>query len=179
MIETLKHLQKQRILTSLYCNIDDLNEYSVGYIDHVSSEYVSINSVSKYGEVCGYEVRLIRDICKIEYDGKYENNIEFLICNKLEFQNNIIITYDDDHFILGILEQIIKTNCMCVLWMGDQEDSVTGTVESVNDDIVSVNLTSEFGGDDGQALIRVLDITNIDINTKSEQYLQRISNQKL
>ena len=55
----LEKCKEKHILTSFYSDRDDTDSFSVGYIQGISDKYVLTESISKYGNYDGFDLRLL------------------------------------------------------------------------------------------------------------------------
>lgn len=166
----LEHAKAKNILVSAYVDADDWGHYSVGYVDLVTDTHVRFRALSKYGEAAGFEIRLLSEIVKVEYDGKYENKIEKLSQNQEKIFNEIRPSKKSSgDLVWDTLQQSHEDSVVIVVWGNDPDDSLVGIVEKLDSDLVSVRLINEFGEDDGLSTININEITSLDFNTQSEQ----------
>ena len=68
----LEKCKEKHILTSFYSDRDDTDSFSVGYIQGISDKYVLTESISKYGNYDGFDLRLLNRIFSAEWGGLYE-----------------------------------------------------------------------------------------------------------
>ncbi|POZ52864.1 hypothetical protein [Methylovulum psychrotolerans] len=168
--QILEYAKIHNIIVSAYVNANDWGQYSVGYVDSITNGHVRLRTLSKYGENAGFEIRLLSDIVKIEYDGKYEKKIELL--NKK--QGKVFNEIDPNKISSGnlfedALKQSLEDSVVIVIWGNDPDDSLVGIVEKLDSELISVRLVNEFGEDDGLSTIKIDEINSIDFNTQSEQ----------
>lgn len=176
----LEHAKANNIIVSAYVNTDDWGQYSVGYVDLITDRHVRFRALSKYGEEAGFEVRLLSDIFKVEYDGKYENKIENLSKNQGKVFNEIYPSkISSGNLFRDALKQSLEDSIVIVIWGNDSSDSLVGIVEKLDSDLVSVRLINEFGEDDGLSTIDIDEITSLDFNTQSEQVRNFLYKNKL
>ena len=177
--QILKNAQINGYIVSAYVNANDWGQYSVGYVDIITNEHVRFQALSKYGEKAGYEIRLLSDIVKVEYDGKYEKKIKKLEKNQGTIFKDILPTeLSSDNLFEDALNQSLEDSIVIVIWGNDPDDSLVGIVEKIELDLVSIRLINEFGEDDGLSTIRIDEITSLDFNTQSEQVRRFLHNHK-
>lgn len=166
----LETASSDNTLVSIYVDSDDWGNYSVGYVDLVTSTHVRLRAISKYGEAAGFEVRPLSEIVKVEYDGKYERKIEVLIKNQGQIFNEIAISNETSgDLVRDALQQSLDDSVVVVAWGNDPDDSVVGYVEKIEPEFVTFRLINGFGEDDGFSIIDISEVSSIDFNTQSEQ----------
>lgn len=175
----LEEAKEKNTLVSIHVNSDDWNQYSVGYVDVITNTHVRLRAVSRYGEPAGYEIRVLAEICKIESDGKYEQKLEKLSKNQGKIFKEIAPAYGSGNLILDALTQSLKEKILIALWGNDPDDTLTGYVEKLEDDTVSIRLIDEYGKDDGVSTIAIDEITSLDFNTQPEQVRNFIYRDKI
>ncbi|WP_339717285.1 hypothetical protein [uncultured Sneathiella sp.] len=174
MTDTLKNILDdlcgKNELISVYVDPDDWGRFSVGYVDKVTETHVRLRAISPFGEDAGFEIRPLSEISKIERDGKYEAKIENLRHNRGHVFTEINPdSQSSGNLIEDTLKQSHRDRAVIVLWGHDPDDSLTGYVEALGTEIVSIRLINEFGENDGVATMKLDEITSIDFNTRDEQ----------
>lgn len=71
--DDLEKCKEKHLLTSFYSDRDDTDSFSVGYIQGISDKYVLTESISKYGNYDGFDLRLLNRIFSAEWGGLYEH----------------------------------------------------------------------------------------------------------
>jgi len=166
----LEEAKSKNTLVSVYVDSDDWDQYSVGYVDVITDTHIRLRAISKNGESAGFEIRVLSEIFKVEFGGKYEQKLEKLIDNQGKIFKEISPKQDgSDNLIFSALQQSLNESVVIVVWGNDPDDSLVGCVEKLEGDSVSIRLINEFGEDDGLSTIEVDEITSLDFNTQSEQ----------
>ena len=167
----LREAKLNNTLVSIYIDSDDWGQYSVGYVDLVTNDYVRLRAISKNGEPAGFEIRPLAEIFKVEFGGKYESKIEKIFQSHEKVFNEIQPKKrsPENNLVVDTIQQSLTESIVIVIWGKDPDDSLVGYVEKLESNLVSIRLINEFGEDDGLSTINIDEISSIDFNTQSEQ----------
>jgi hypothetical protein len=152
----LEEAKLNNSLVSIYSEPEHWNQFSVGYVDLITDTHIRIKSLSRFGSACGYEVRLISEIFRVESDGKYEQKIEKLSQNQKRIFHEVQLPHQVNlDLIRDTLQQALDESVIVVIWGSHPDDSLVGYVKKVDSEVVSLHLINEFGEDDGVSSIQI------------------------
>ncbi len=167
---TLDELCGKNELVSVHTDSDDWDQYSVGYVDMVTETHLRLRAISPFGDDVGYEIRPLCEISKVEQSGKYEAKIEKLRRNRGRIFTEVIPdSPSSGNLIIDSLKESLKERVVIALWERHSDESLTGYIEALEPDVVSIRLINQFGEDDGLATMKLDEISSIDFNTRQEQ----------
>ena len=178
MIEILKKLKENQTLVSLHFDEGDPTSVSVGYIIEVTMTHVLLESVSKDGMKIGYYLYEINQLFRIDYDGLYEQKISSLLTKfNGNYQHTKLDKFESTNLIMELLMFAKNHNLISILWLEDNEDSICGFVDKVENGLITISQIDDFGNRDGTVIIEEKTIETISVNDKKCQILNFLYNQ--
>lgn len=170
MIDNLLHCYREKILVSIYCDLDDKQKHYSGYIIGIDDDMFFLAHISRNGRYDGYILRPIKDIYRIDYNGKYEKKLEML--NKMRTQShNIAFAKNDPSTLLISVLEFAKNNNLVVSLILD-DDCRAGLIKSYDNDIISLYALTDNGEEDGFAVVSIAEVSSFEIDTEYEQDLK-------
>ncbi len=172
----LAELAKSESFVSVYFGYNNWEKFSFGKLTYVSDEILVLQAYTKYGEVSGYEIRMVSEISKIEIDGKYEQHLTKLIAYvKPKYIGPTVLITDLHDPISQVIKIAFEEKAIVRVWGGDDDQPLTGTVIIFDDEIYQIAMLDDFGDADGIAVAKITDITAIDFEAKDLQVLRKHS----
>lgn len=151
------------------------SDLCVGYVEHLDKEIFVLRSITRYGEQCGFEVRRIDNVQRIEHSGNYETGLEKVHLGGFEYAKNVKLDFDPDNVISSILASANTSNQLITIWTSEDEDSISGYIDSYSPELLDLCIISDDGVPDGHALINPELIESVDTGGRYEQMLQYVS----
>ena len=141
------------------------------YIDLITDKEVRLRSISSDGEDDGYEIRRLKEIFRVDYDGKYENKIKFLNNSqgKIFRYFKLAKKIENNNIFLTTLRGAKQNNLGVTLWLKDNDNSVAGYIKSINLTSITLSLVDDYGQEDGLITLNLKEITAMSCNTRYEQ----------
>ena len=158
MYSKLKQLKELDKFVSIYTFDDDTNRFWFGKIEALDEEFLLMRLFNVIGAPDGLKLLPVDDILRAEYDDRYSERMKKLIGNV-------------DSIPSGITEPVLVSTVEYCKTAGrvttfslteDDDEDVTGVVESVADDVVTVKQIDLYGEQDGYTSFRLSDICHIE-----------------
>ena len=174
LLEILEKSEKENKIISIYNNKFETNKFSVGYIINYDKTYYIMARISPYGEYDGYELGMVNDIYKIEYDGKYENKIKKLYDYKNQSHN--MLEKSGENLIYEFLNFVKDKELVISVELCDSNlCDAQGYVKKVSIDNIEIDLIDEYGYNDGITDIDLKTVTSIVCDSNDETILKILS----
>lgn len=180
IIQLLKQAQKSNKVVSVYTDAISQSACSVGYVDIFNNNEVRLKSISEHGENAGYEIRSLDGVYKISIDGKYEKKLKSLNDDITSVFDEYILSSpkSNTNIIRKTLAEAMENYLIVTVWTSDRSTSIVGLVEYINNEALNVLSIDDFGDVDGNIVIDINLITDVDCNTKREQVLKYLYDKK-
>lgn len=149
MYNLLNELRNNKILVSVYTDMNNDEYFAVGYIIALTEKDVLMLNIGLYGEFDGYSVIKIVDIYRIEKESKYINKIRKL-CN-INFNEIFKIDITDD-LLMDLLNAAIYRHSIVIFSINNNDNTIMGYVDKVKDNCIYVLQIDEYGEDDGYTI---------------------------
>ena len=156
LLKELKEVRKSNELIEIYLNPDDIEAFSVGYINAISKDFILVKFVYSTGIYDGYGVISINDIYKIIRNSKYLDTIIKLIeYNKSQFPD---INLVNDNLLLSLLKYSNDNSKIVEVQMKNDEDYMVGFVKSITETTLEITKINNYGESNGKVTVRLKDI---------------------
>lgn len=164
------------VIVSIFSNRNQPDKCSVGYVAKISGDEVLINHVTTTGLNDGYVVRKLKDVYRIDINGQYEKKLHGLYTLQNQIHKELIKKEMSDD--LNLFEEVLIESQKDILIVNicidesEEQDSIIGYVNSVDDKEVVISRISENGLSDGESVILIDDIVKINCDSTDERILK-------
>ena len=155
MIKELIKIKENNNIVSIFCDEDDTSMFLEGYIYEIGRQDFLIKHITPHGLADGYILKKIDSVMHLEISGQYEKKIE-----KLYLKNNIFQICMNNKYIVSI--EMIQ----------DDECPIKGVINKIDDNKVIVSKLTEYGEDDGEAILKKENIDTISFLGVDEEDIQ-------
>lgn len=175
MKELLEQLKLSGKLCELYTDPDS-DYFAVGYVVACDSEYYLVETVTFEGRHNGFQCYLVDDLYKVQTDTRYLADIERL----MNFYNYEYSRVDIPLVGRDVLAQTLNyaknhAKVCTIKPLNNYERRISGIVEDVDDEIVTVKMLEQSGRADGVCYVRTEDITSVSVGAEDEIKLDILS----
>jgi len=179
IVLALRKAKKNNHIVSLHSDPFDQSKCTVGYVDQIDDIWIRIKAISTEGENAGYEIRLLANIFRIDVNGAYEKKIEYLRKNtgNIFRKVDLVSTIEENGILLATLKEAQERKMVITLWTKDENDSIIGLIDQVNDNTVKILSIDDYGREDGFILICISEIDSVDCDSRKCQII-RFLNEK-
>lgn len=180
MIKELIKIKENNNIVSIFCDEDDTSMFLEGYIYAIGRQDFLIKHITPHGLADGYILKKIDSVMHLEISGQYEKKIEKLyskknqrhidlkLQDKVSLKNNIFQICMNNKYIVSI-EMIQDDECPI---KGDDECPIKGVINKIDDNKVIVSKLTEYGEDDGEAILKKENIDTISFLGVDEEDIQ-------
>ena len=162
--DDLEKCKEKHILTSFYSDRDDTDSFSVGYIQGISDKYVLTESISKYGNYDGFDLRLLNRIFSAEWGGLYEKKLEYLYGIKDKPKAAPKLEKD---LCAALLKYAKETEAIVIVELFDSGlEDIQGFVEDFSREKVYIKCIDDFGREDGRTVFATENITGLSCDSE-------------
>ena len=164
MIKELIKIKENNNIVSIFCDEDDTSMFLEGYIYAIGRQDFLIKHITPHGLADGYILKKIDSVMHLEISGQYEKKIEKLYSKKN--QRHIDLKLQD------------KVSCMnnkyivSIEMIQDDECPIKGVINKMDDNKVIVSKLTEYGEDDGEAILKKENIDTISFLGVDEEDIQ-------
>jgi hypothetical protein len=173
--EQLIQLQKGNDYAAVYANCASPEKFLFGRVIFCGEDHFVIESFCPDGGEDGWILKEYASVFRVEIDSQYVRKMQSLMLldrslEKPELNSDCLIDSlllfaKKMGFLVGI--EVLENGC-----------EITGWVKSLQDGICCIQQLDEYGNEDGESFIDVLDITQIGCHTSDEQQLEHLAKLK-
>ena len=143
-----------------------------GYIYAIGRQDFLIKHITPHGLSDGYILKKIDSVMHLEISGQYEKKIEKLYSKKN--QRHIDLKLQDKVSLKNNIFQICMNNkyIVSIEMIQDDECPIKGVINKIDDNKVIVSKLTEYGEDDGEAILKKENIDTISFLGVDEEDIQ-------
>ena len=159
-------------IVSIFCDEDDTSMFLEGYIYAIGRQDFLIKHITPHGLADGYILKKIDSVMHLEISGQYEKKIEKLYSKKN--QRHIDLKLQDKVSLKNNIFQICMNNkyIVSIEMIQDDECPIKGVINKIDDNKVIVSKLTEYGEDDGEAILKKENIDTISFLGVDEEDIQ-------
>ena len=169
---TNKVIKENNNIVSIFCDEDDTSMFLEGYIYAIGRQDFLIKHITPHGLADGYILKKIDSVMHLEISGQYEKKIEKLYSKKN--QRHIDLKLQDKVSLKNNIFQICMNNkyIVSIEMIQDDECPIKGVINKIDDNKVIVSKLTEYGEDDGEAILKKENIDTISFLGVDEEDIQ-------
>ena len=160
MIKELIKIKENNNIVSIFCDEDDTSMFLEGYIYAIGRQDFLIKHITPHGLADGYILKKIDSVMHLEISGQYQRHIDLKLQDKVSLKNNIFQICMNNKYIVSI--EMIQ----------DDECPIKGVINKIDDNKVIVSKLTEYGEDDGEAILKKENIDTISFLGVDEEDIQ-------
>ena len=171
MIKELIKIKENNNIVSIFCDEDDTSMFLEGYIYAIGRQDFLIKHITPHGLADGYILKKIDSVMHLEISGQYEKKIEKLYSKKN--QRHIDLKLQDKVSLKNNIFQICMNNkyIVSIEMIQDDECPIKGVINKIDNKVIVSKLT-EYGEDDGEAILKKENIDTISFLGVDEEDIQ-------
>jgi len=168
----LGKIKENNNIVSIFCDEDDTSMFLEGYIYAIGRQDFLIKHITPHGLADGYILKKIDSVMHLEISGQYEKKIEKLYSKKN--QRHIDLKLQDKVRLKNNIFQICMNNkyIVSIEMIQDDECPIKGVINKIDDNKVIVSKLTEYGEDDGEAILKKENIDTISFLGVDEEDIQ-------
>ena len=172
MIKELIKIKENNNIVSIFCDEDDTSMFLEGYIYAIGRQDFLIKHITPHGLADGYILKKIDSVMHLEISGQYEKKIEKLYSKKN--QRHIDLKLQDKVSLKNNIFQFCMNNkyIVSIEMIQDDECPIKGVINKIDDNKVIVSKLTEYGEDDGEAILKKENIDTISFLGVDEEDIQ-------
>ena len=167
MIKELIKIKENNNIVSIFCDEDDTSMFLEGYIYAIGRQDFLIKHITPHGLSDGYILKKIDSVMHLEISGQYEKKIEKLYSKKN--QRHIDLKLQDK---VSLKNNIFQICIVSIEMIQDDECPIKGVINKIDDNKVIVSKLTEYGEDDGEAILKKENIDTISFLGVDEEDIQ-------
>ncbi len=174
MLHKLIEYMEKKKLISIYKN-DNLQDFSLGVIDTMDSNFIRLRTLSNDGIYLGYEIIKIDSISRIDEDSDYDKKVYFLSQNFKGKYSEIKLNSNNkkDSVLFDIIETVKINKIVVSIGLSkDTEIDIIGIIDNILNDIVTIIALDDNGKEIEKCSIHIDNIFHINCGDKKLQIIQ-------
>lgn len=171
----LEKARRSRRIVSIYSDRTSPLSSSVGYVNNIGKQTVSINGLSRDGEPDGIIIRKLANIFKVEVGDRYAQKLTVLSSARarVELAQPVPAYEGGMGTFYTALKRAQSERLVVSVWLETDSDETytTGFVHLITSKEVLLNKLDDWGRPDGNVIVAVADIEALDVGGVSERRL--------
>lgn len=174
MYNKLLELKKKDMYVSAYNDAEDNDSFRFGKIDTVDEEFLLLRAYTPTGTPNGLYMLPLAHIIRLEYGDPYSERMKLLIGNVTGVRSGV-----SEPILDSMLLYCKRSGRVASFELNDSGGSdVTGIVESIDQDTVTVRQIDLYGCEDGFTCFRIDDISCIEYDAGVESARSKLYEMK-
>lgn len=170
----LRLLQEMNILTSLFIDPQNPDDFIAGFIEAVNTRQVMIRSVSPFGRYDGFMAVRLMDIDLILGEDDYSMRLTRLLKARGERPTEEIGVHEGEDLVHAICRKAQETDSVATLWLHDDAEHA-GRVLELNDMRVTIGELDYFGRDPHPLTLTIREIEMASVGSEDDKMYQLLS----
>lgn len=170
----LRLFQELNILTSLFIDPQNPDDFIAGFIEAVNARQVMLRSVSPFGRYDGFIVVRLSDIDLILGEDDYSMRLSRLLKARGEQPADAIAVNEGEDLVHAVCKKAQETDSVVTLWLHDDTEHV-GRVLELNDMRVTIGELDYFGRDPRPMTLTIREIEMASIGSEDDKLYQLLS----
>ncbi len=166
---------QQKMLASLYCDPNDPDAFSAGYIEAVTQKHVLLWAINVWGQSDGWCLFRTEDVLQVYMGDDFEVRLQML----LELDGTACTALlnpppEPEEDLLRRMLETAKEQGALVTVLPLEDEPHTGTVQQVDDLRLSIHTLDFFGAPDQVRQFPLRNIQVATLGTQEEKMLQKL-----
>ena len=170
----LRLFKEMGILTSLFIDPQNPDDFIAGFIEAVNQRQVMIRSVSPFGRYDGFIVTRISDIDLIMGEDDYSIRLSRLLKARGETPEDPIEVDEGEDLVHAVCRKAMGEDTVVTLWLHDDTEHV-GRVLELNDMRVTIGELDYFGRDPRPLTLTLREIEMASIGSEDDRLYQLLN----
>lgn len=167
---------QQRKAISIHTDKSDRTSVDCGIIDCFDDDHVRIQAYTSYGFPDGICVLLRQNIFLIDTDGPYEHRIMYLAASLPEQQTRAPFSPILSGSVLTeTLAQACASKILVTLWQQDENYSLRGFLQNIDDRVVTLAMYDGHGAHEGIASLALDEISRLGFGSMIGERIQHLA----
>ena len=170
----LRLYKEMGILTSLFIDPQNPDDFIAGFVEAVNSRQVMLRSVSPFGRYDGFIVTRLSDIDLIMGEDDYSVRLSRLLAARGEQPEDVMDVEEGEDLIHAVCRKAAEEDTVVTLWLNDDTEHV-GRVIELNDMRVTIGELDYFGRDPRPLTVTLREATMASIGSEDDKLYQLLS----
>ena len=170
--DILRRAREKGILVCLYTSAYSEN-FAAGFVEAVSEKYVILRSFSNHGRYDGWLLRQLENLPRIEFGGRYEESLLFLMkARETKHPQGVIPSFEADASLLIELFLAAQKHDFVVSIDTGSQSNIVGFVNTVEATTVTITKVDNNGEVDGESVVELDAIEKVNADDEDCQDLK-------
>lgn len=159
---------------SIYTDNEEVEKFSLGFIQGVSDDYVLLASISPFGFYDGFTIKNYKDIYRCESKDKYGEKAHKLY--QIRKQNHPSLDLTSDDLILNLIQYAYDSHLVVSIELNHSEyDDLQGFISGIQGDMITIEQRDDYGNADGESIVFWDNITCVTCDSDKEMAIKLLS----
>lgn len=168
MKKILKEKFEAKSLLGIRTVYQEWDEVIIGFIKSLDEKTFVVHEVDEYGESLGETTIEFSEIISIEFDDNYQKKLKLIVDSSLFFKSDKQVTiWRKSIDLRTVILELIKEGIITTLFF-DEDFFVTGKINKLDNEFVTINNISVGGEDDGFSMHSIDKLIGVRFNGREE-----------
>lgn len=167
----LRVFKEMNILSSLFIDPQNPDDFIAGFIESVNQRQVMIRSVSPFGRYDGFITVRLSDIDLILGEDDYSTRLTRLLEARGEQPSDEIGVEENEDLIHAMCRKAVADNSVITLWLNDDSEHV-GRVLHLDDMRVTIGELDYFGRDPRPLTLTLREVSMASVGAEDDLLYQ-------
>ena len=178
LVYQLRRLRELNILTSLFVDPTNPDDFIAGFITAVNTRQVMLRSVSPFGRYDGFMVVRLCDISQVMGEDDYALRLTHLLNARGETVENCrpqqVEASDSEDLVHALCRTAQQQNMTVTLWLHDNAEHI-GRVEYLDDMRITLGEVDYFGQNPQPLTVPLRDVEMASVGSEDDMMYQILS----
>ena len=173
----LETYQKAGVLTSLFVDPENPDDFVAGYVAHINRTQVLLHAVSPVGRYDGLLACRLNQISSIMGEDDYSMRLRRLLLLRRDTPKEAIDVQPDEDVFHALCRKAASEDRVITLWKGESE--YVGRVRALDDMRVTIGALDFFGADPADVPLTLREIDMASLGAEDDEMYQLLSDNRL
>lgn len=173
----LETYQKAGVLTSLFVDPENPDDFIAGYVAHINRTQVLLYAVSPVGRYDGLLACRLNQVSSIMGEDDYSMRLRRLLLLRRDTPKEAIDVQPDEDVFHALCRKAASEDRVITLWKGESE--YVGRVRALDDMRVTIAALDFFGADPADVPLALREIDMASLGAEDDEMYQLLSDNRL
>lgn len=170
----MRALKETGDVASVYTQMENPDNFYIGYITHMSARHFSIRALDIDGSHDGWLIGRCSDVTQVIAGDDYEVRMRWLETLLDKPAPSDPLGEDCDDLFAGYARAAMEQGAAVTVWSEGSEEEFSGFVRSVDDLHITLDALDFFGKDAGERVVNLSQLELMSIDALEERMIMRM-----